>query len=290
MAHRFFGTPAGVKVGDLFIDRMHLHRAEVHLPTQSGISGTRKEGADSIVLSGGYKDDRDYGDSILYTGAGGQDENRTRQVADQDVDYPGNAGLITSFVEGLPVRVSRGHRWKSPYSPPAGYRYAGLYVVTEYWQHRGDDGFIVLRFRLDRIPEQDPYIANAPPDPELAYVNTTISRRIRDTALTRHVKELYADQCQVCQTSIGGIGGRVYSEGAHVRPLGRPHLGADTLSNILCLCPNHHVQLDIGGMVVMDDFTVRSTSDQSTIAELRFMNSHRLDLDFVKYHRRLWTA
>jgi hypothetical protein len=30
-------------------------------------------GAESIVVSGGYKDDNDFGDVIVYTGHGGQD-------------------------------------------------------------------------------------------------------------------------------------------------------------------------------------------------------------------------
>ena len=33
-----------------------------------GIGGTKAEGADSIVVNGGYEDDEDYGDEIIYTG------------------------------------------------------------------------------------------------------------------------------------------------------------------------------------------------------------------------------
>jgi hypothetical protein len=36
-------------------------------------------------------------------------------------------------------------------------------------------------------------------------------------------------------------------EAAHIRPLGAPHNGPDTLDNTLCLCPNHHVLFDHGG-------------------------------------------
>jgi putative restriction endonuclease len=291
MADRFFGTPNGVIVGDLFIDRMDLHSSGVHRPTQSGISGTAYDGSDSIVLSGGYVDDKDYGDVILYTGAGGQNEARTKQVQDQDENLPGNAGLITSFARGLPVRVSRGSRWKSPFSPSSGYRYAGLYLVTGHWKERGNDGFVILRFKLERIGEQDPYyVTNVLIEPDIAYATSTISRRIRDTELTRQVKSLYDNGCQVCELTVPGVADRTYSEGAHVRPLGRPHLGADVLSNILCLCPNHHVQLDIGGMVILNDFTVALTKDLVPISELHFAKSHRLNADFARYHRELWIA
>ena len=39
----------------------------------AGISGAERDGADSIVVSGGYEDDEDYGNVIVYTGAGGND-------------------------------------------------------------------------------------------------------------------------------------------------------------------------------------------------------------------------
>ncbi len=38
----------------------------------AGISGSESEGADSIVLSGGYEDDEDLGDEIVYAGHGGR--------------------------------------------------------------------------------------------------------------------------------------------------------------------------------------------------------------------------
>ena len=63
------------------------------------------------MVSGGYVDDQDLGDVIIYTGAGGNDPNTGRQVADQSIDHPNNAGLVTSELSGLPVRVTRGaHR------------------------------------------------------------------------------------------------------------------------------------------------------------------------------------
>ena len=62
---RFFGTADGVRVGRLFVNRRELHEAFVHRPTQAGISGTKAEGADSIVVSGGYIDDEDHGDYII---------------------------------------------------------------------------------------------------------------------------------------------------------------------------------------------------------------------------------
>lgn len=285
---RFFGTPDGVKVGDLFIDRRELHDANVHGPLQAGISGAKQEGADSIVVSGGYVDDRDYGGYIIYTGHGGRDPGATKQTKNQSIDAPGNAGLITSQVEGLPVRVVRGAHRSNPYAPPSGYQYAGLFLVTDWWVEEGAEGFEIIRFRLDRIPEQAHLWTKEEPVPDPAFATSTVSRRIRDTQLSREVKGLYEHNCQICQSSIPGIGDRYYSEGAHVRPLGRPHLGADALNNILCLCPNHHTQLDIGGMVILNDLTVAKTSDLTPFAELTFRKDHKLEIANAQYHRAQW--
>lgn len=285
---RFFGTPDGVTVGSLFIDRRELHDAFVHRPLQGGISGTKQDGADSIVVSGGYIDDQDYGDYLIYTGHGGRDPGATRQTRDQSVDAPGNAGLITSRVEGLPVRVTRGAHQSNPYAPPAGYQYAGLFLVTDWWIEKGVDGFDIVRFRLERILEQARLWTAEDPVPDPAYATSTVSRRIRDTELSRRVKSIYDDHCQVCQTSIPGTGSRFYSEGAHVKPLGRPHLGSDTMNNILCLCPNHHTQLDIGGMVILDDLSVARAIDQKPFSELKFRKDHTLDIANARYHRTQW--
>ncbi|GAB3333735.1 YDG/SRA domain-containing protein [Micromonospora halotolerans] len=65
--------------------------SKVHRPLQGGICGG-KDGAESIVVSGGYVDDEDYGDEIVYTGQGGNDPSTKRQVAHQELTL-GNAGL-----------------------------------------------------------------------------------------------------------------------------------------------------------------------------------------------------
>jgi len=47
--------------------KRRLSQARVHRPLQAGISGNGHEGADSIVVSGGYEDDEDYGNALIYT-------------------------------------------------------------------------------------------------------------------------------------------------------------------------------------------------------------------------------
>ena len=77
-------------------------------------------------------------------------------------------------------------------------------------------------------------------------VKSTTHRIIRDTNITRRVKEIYHHKCQLCEVSIEIGQGRRYAEAHHLWPLGQG--GLDIIENILCLCPNHHVMLDYGGM------------------------------------------
>ena len=69
---RVFGHIHGIPVGSRYPDRESLAVAGVHKPTQAGISYSEKEGADSIVASGGYEDGVGCGDVLIYTGMGGE--------------------------------------------------------------------------------------------------------------------------------------------------------------------------------------------------------------------------
>jgi hypothetical protein len=52
MSDRIFGHIPGYPEGSRFESRTELSDAGVHRPTIAGISGSAREGADSIVLSG----------------------------------------------------------------------------------------------------------------------------------------------------------------------------------------------------------------------------------------------
>jgi len=252
MAEIQFGEIDGVSEGDTFEHRKALAAAGLHRPLQAGIDGNGKEGSSSIVLNGGYVDDEDLGDIIIYTGHGGNDPNTKRQIADQSWDSAGNKGLIISEMHGLPVRISRGPNHKSKYSPSSGYKYGGLYQVTQHFYEIGKDGYGVCRFKLEKLSIISPVSLEVtePTEDEEAGITsripTTVLRIVRDTKLSRKIKEMYDYTCQVCgiRISFNGVG---YAEAAHIRPLGKPHNGKDLLSNILCLCPNHHVMLDKWG-------------------------------------------
>ena len=61
---------------------------------------------------------------------------------------------VATATSGLPVRVVRGSSLRSAYAPRAGYRYDGLYRVADSWKERGRAGFLVWRFRLEKITDE----------------------------------------------------------------------------------------------------------------------------------------
>jgi putative restriction endonuclease len=286
-----FGHILGYPVGSQFENRAELAQAGVHRHIQAGIAGTAKEGADSIVLSGGYEDDQDFGDTIIYTGYGGRDTATGRQVSDQPF-RSWNRALAYSSLNGLPVRVIRGEGHESPHFPTKGYRYDGLYLVDDFWQDRGKAGFLVWRYRLIRLRDQGHQLDEGherPPSIEVLSDTTPVAaprretnvlRIVRDTKKARRIKELYDYTCQMCGTRLEGLAGP-YAEAAHIRPLGAPHDGPDAPDNILCLCPNHHVLFDKGGVGIGEDLSLVGGAEGRLTVHPR----HRINEEHLRYRR-----
>lgn len=105
--------------------------------------------------------------------------------------------------------------------------------------------------------------------------------------VSQRVKELHDHRCQVCGLRLETAAGP-YAEGAHIRPLGEPHNGPDVLENSLCLCPNHHVLLDTGGIFIRADLVVVDTLGQQESTRLRTRPGHQVGQEFLSYHRRLF--
>ena len=131
--------------GTIFKDRSELSKKRVHGPTQAGIWNDGSEYAVSIVVSGGYIDDKDSVSTLLYTGQGGRDPSTGRQVSDQELTR-GNKGLFNSMKLKLPVRVTRGYQ--VDHGPSSGYRYDGLFMVKRAIVEPSIDGPLIWRFEL----------------------------------------------------------------------------------------------------------------------------------------------
>jgi predicted restriction endonuclease len=291
-----YGEMPGYPVGSTFKDRIELSQTPVHRARQAGIVGTGKLGAESIVSSGGYEDDDDRGWEIVYTGHGGQENGR--QIADQTFDASGNAALVTSMMTGAPVRVVRGPDRRSPHAPDEGFRYDGLFRVEDASLVRGQSGFLVCRFQMVRLTDavdltQGPDYFRVSPEekhPEAPVGNEepgrrsgTVQRIVRSTKTADYVKEVHDHTCQMCGLRLSVGDGRGYSEGAHIQALGGLHRGPDKAPNVLCLCPNCHVQFDRGVVTINADRTVmRDGVPEGTLREHEL---HQIDEKYLEYHR-----
>jgi hypothetical protein len=101
-----------------------------------------------------------------------------------------------------------------------------------------------------------------------------VSRVIRDTGAVRALKAHYDDACQRCGTRLTLVDDSAYSEGHHLRPLGRPHDGPDIPTNILIVCPNCHVTLDHGAVLL----------ERTAIT---IIPPHEIAEEFLRYHNDL---
>lgn len=156
---RIVGHIPGVHVGDQFFFRMEMCVLGLHGQVQAGIdyvaasrSASGEPIATSIIVSGGYEDDEDRGDVIIYTGHGGKQRHFLRHSVHQKLEG-GNLALERSRYYGIEIRVIRGVKCDGS---PTGkvYVYDGLYRILECWLDTGRSGFGVYKYKLIRIAGQ----------------------------------------------------------------------------------------------------------------------------------------
>ena len=135
--------------------------------------------------------------------------------------------------------------------------------------------YAIVRARTHPSPEFFPSAADVAAPP--GKVKVTSERIIRDTRVVKKLKRLYGNRCQYCGDTVAIAGGRSYSEGHHLKPLGGKHRGIDGSSNIIILCPNHHAQCDFGGLRLQ-------------WSDLRRDPRHPLDKRYVAYHNKRLTT
>jgi hypothetical protein len=108
--------------------------------------------------------------------------------------------------------------------------------------------------------------------------------RLRNTLLAAEIKRRYRNTCQVCRERLKLARG-TYAESHHIRPMGSPHNGPDVEGNILVVCPNHHVMLDRGALIIdPSSFVVRHVRDALEPRTLLLQGWHRLIPRFLEYH------
>ncbi|KAM7472589.1 hypothetical protein LguiA_010772 [Lonicera macranthoides] len=153
------GRVPGVEVGDVFFFRFELLLVGLHSQSMAGIDymivkgGAKDEPlAVSIVSSGGYDDEAEDKDVLIYSGQGGNVNKKDKEVADQKLER-GNLALERSLHQSNPIRVIRG--MKDVVNPLTKvYVFDGLYVIRESWVEKGKSGGNNFKYKLVRVPGQ----------------------------------------------------------------------------------------------------------------------------------------
>jgi len=122
-----------------------------------------------------------------------------------------------------------------------------------------------------------------------------VEAQLRNPKNVSELKALYGNRCFFCQqrTIVGVDPERFYSEAAHIKPLGNPHNGPDQKSNMVLLCPEHHLQFDRGVLrlrrnaagLVVDSRIVGDPLDRKSVAP---KEPHVLDQDQIDWHFSFW--
>ncbi|OIW10857.1 hypothetical protein TanjilG_27803 [Lupinus angustifolius] len=165
---QILGSVPGIEVGDKFQYRAELNMIGLHRPSQGGIDYVKHNGkvlATSIVASGGYADEVDNSDVLIYTGQGGNMMSPDKEPEDQKLER-GNLALKNSCEVKNPVRVIHGYELMDGKSKAL--VYDGQYLVESYWQEMGSHGKLIYKFQMRRIPGQ----------PELAFKKPKKSRML----------------------------------------------------------------------------------------------------------------
>lgn len=109
----------------------------------------------------------------------------------------------------------------------------------------------------------------------------------RDRKKAAALKQHYDNTCMFCGTKLQVAEDRFYSESAHIKGLGEPHNGLDKASNMLVLCPNHHLQFDRGVLRLRKigaDYRIRSKTKGDPLNGKTIKLKHALDDGCVKWH------
>ncbi|MCB2313232.1 EVE domain-containing protein [Clostridium tagluense] len=128
---------------------------------------------------------------------------------------------------------------------------------------------------LDKLNQnvQDEQIKNLDDSPDRK--ETTVSRVIRDSELTKTLKKQHNHKCQICGEALALGKGIYYSEGHHIKPLGKPHNGPDIAENIIILCPNHHVLCDYFAIDLKPQYFEQN-------------DLHAIVEEYIDYHNRIF--
>jgi len=114
----------------------------------------------------------------------------------------------------------------------------------------------------------------------------TIERLVRDTRLSKQLKELYKNTCQLCGKQVKGRNRQFISEAHHIQPYNSTHEGDDTFKNLIVLCPNCHAQFDQLYYAInpeTEDIHCIAIDDLFHLSRLSMDTWHVLGKEYLRY-------
>jgi hypothetical protein len=168
---------------------------------------------------------------------------------------------------------------------------AGLYREVGLLDRFKD---ITLPVATPEIPEEveREWIYQEESDEAVARRQSQVQTQVRDRRKAAALKTHYGNTCTICGVRLQVGERRFYSEAAHIRPLGKPYDGPDKASNMLVLCPNHHLQFDRGIVRLRKRegaYVVVSTVRGDPLNGRAVALKHLLDDECVRWHHDWFT-
>ncbi|XP_003399384.2 MATH and LRR domain-containing protein PFE0570w [Bombus terrestris] len=139
-----YGPISGFPSGSWWGIRMDCSRDRVHDPFDENIQNG-PFGVTSICTSNiNLNEDVDLGNSLTLTG-----QKYSAGTLEKDP-------LIKNYENQVPVRLIRSYNLFNDFAPKTGYRYDGLYIVTNFWIGVNTDSIKYYKFALSRLNDQEP--------------------------------------------------------------------------------------------------------------------------------------
>ncbi|MDD4001141.1 MAG: HNH endonuclease, partial [Bacilli bacterium] len=121
--------------------------------------------------------------------------------------------------------------------------------------------------------------------------HVTIDRLVRDTKISRNLKNLYSNRCQLCSYQLRSANGDYMSEAHHIQPYNRSHKGDDTFKNLIILCPNCHAQFDqLFYAINPDTLKIHCLFEDDIyhLADLQMIDGHKFGRNYLEYAWKLF--
>ena len=179
-----------------------------------------------------------------------------------------------------------GYRMRKKFGPQSAEQRDWVYVVLA--EHR--KCFLESERVLVEVPGEEglEWVEQQESDEGIERRRVERLEQHRDRKKAAVLKQHYDNTCMFCGMRLQVAEDRFYSEAAHIKGVGKPHNGPDKASNMLVLCPNHHIQFDEGILrlhKVGTLYRIESKAAADPLHGKTITPTHSIDDDCVEYHR-----